>query len=98
VTKYCIQCDNQFVTKNKNQIYCSAECRSVATKEKILQRYKYSKTQSRLGKTRLCAGGCGTKISIYNDAGFCESCGMSNKKLNQALKEIKRYFDYEQMD
>lgn len=96
--KFCQQCDNVFNSKNKNQIYCSPECRSAATKDKILQRYKQSKVKARMGKERLCAGGCGVALSIYNDAGFCNACSIHNKKLQQTLKEIKRYFDYEQMD
>ena len=96
MNKFCKSCDIQFQTSNKNQIYCSAECRSNATKEKILQRYKVSKVKSRTSKSRKCAGGCGIEISIYNDIGFCNSCMMSKRKLDQTLKDIKGFFDYEQ--
>ena len=96
MTKFCKQCDEQFDSNNKNQIYCSSDCRSLATKEKIMQRYKVSKAQSRVGKDRKCAGGCGTIISIYNNIGFCNSCMLSKRKLDQALKDIKGLFDYEQ--
>ena len=95
MSKFCKSCDKQFQTNNKNQIYCSADCRSLATKEKILQRYKVSKVKSRTSKNRKCAGGCGITISIYNDIGFCNSCMMSKRKLDQTLKDIKGYFDYE---
>lgn len=61
-----------------------------------MQRYKVSKASSRVGKNRRCSGGCGTLISIYNDIGFCNVCMVSKKKLDQALKEIKDFFDYEQ--
>jgi hypothetical protein len=61
-----------------------------------MQRYKVSKAQSRVGKDRKCAGGCGTIISIYNNIGFCNSCMLSKRKLDQALKDIKGLFDYEQ--
>lgn len=61
-----------------------------------MQRYKVSKAASRVGKNRKCAGGCGTRISIYNDVGFCNVCMVSKKKLDQALKEIRDFFDYEQ--
>lgn len=61
-----------------------------------MQRYKVSKASSRVGKNRKCAGGCGTYISIYNDVGFCNVCMVSKRKLDQALKEIKDFFDYEQ--
>ena len=96
MSKFCKSCDKQFQTNNKNQIYCSADCRALATKEKILQRYKVSKAKSRTSKTRKCAGGCGITISIYNDIGFCNACMMSKKKLDQTLKDIKGFFDYEQ--
>jgi hypothetical protein len=94
--KYCQWCDKQFSSSNKNQIYCNAECRKLATKQKILQRYKVTKVKSRSGKERKCAGGCDTTLSIYNDVGFCNTCMMSKRKLDQALKEIKDYFDYEE--
>lgn len=96
MTKFCQQCDKQFSSNNKNQIYCSADCRTVATKEKIMQRYKVSKAQSRVGKDRRCAGGCGTIVSIYNNVGFCNTCMVSKRKLDQAIKDIKEYFQYEQ--
>jgi hypothetical protein len=96
VTKFCQQCDIQFSSNNKNQIYCSAECRGIATKQKIMQRYKVSKAASRVGKQRKCAGGCGTIISIYNDVGFCNICMLSKRKLDQTLKDIREFFDYEQ--
>ena len=96
MSKFCQQCDTQFESNNRNQIYCSSECRTIATKEKIMQRYKVSKASSRVGKNRRCAGGCGTLISIYNDIGFCNVCMASRRKLDQALKEIREFFDYEQ--
>jgi hypothetical protein len=96
VTKFCQQCDTQFISNNKNQIYCCPDCRTIATKEKIMKRYRVSKAQSRVGKDRKCAGGCGTIISIYNNIGFCNSCMISKKKLDQTLKDMKELFDYEQ--
>ena len=96
MSKFCKLCDKQFETNNKNQIYCCSDCRSDATKEKILQRYRVSKVRSRASKSRKCSGGCGIEISIYNDVGFCNSCMMSKKKLDQTLKDIKGLFDYEQ--
>ena len=96
MNKFCKLCDEQFQTNNKNQIYCSPDCRSTATKEKIMQRYKVSKVRSRASKSRKCAGGCGIEISIYNDVGICNNCMMSKRKLDQTLKDIKGFFDYEQ--
>lgn len=96
MSKFCKLCDEQFESNNKNQIYCCAECRSTATKEKIIQRYKISKIRSRVDKPRKCAGGCGIEVSIYNNIGFCNSCMVNRKKLEQTLKDIKGFFDYEQ--
>ena len=61
-----------------------------------MQRYKVSKVKVRATKSRKCAGGCGIEISIYNDIGFCNSCMMSKRKLDQTLKDIKGFFDYDQ--
>jgi hypothetical protein len=94
--KHCEWCDESFDTTSKNQIYCDAECRTNATKQKIVQRYKITKAQERIGKDRRCAGNCDTILSIYNDNGFCDSCLVNNKKLDRTLKEIKDFFDYEQ--
>lgn len=93
--KHCQWCDNSFDTKSKNQIYCSIECRTIATKEKVLQRYKITKSKERVGKDRLCAGGCNTKLSIYNDNQFCDPCLINNKKLDRFLKDMKDYFKYD---
>ena len=94
--KHCEWCDNSFDTKSKNQIYCSIECRTEATKQKVVQRYKITKAKDRVGKDRRCAGGCNTLLSIYNDNGFCDTCLTNNKKLDKTLKEIKGLFEYEQ--
>jgi len=93
--KHCEWCDNNFDTKSKNQIYCSIECRTEATKQKVVQRYKITKAKERVGKERRCAGGCNTLLSIYNDNNFCDTCLINNKKLDRFLKEIKDYFDYD---
>ena len=95
MNKICQWCEKDFFTKNKNQIYCSVDCRTHATKQKITQRYQMSKFKSRLGKERRCAGGCETLLSAYNDETFCNSCLVNNKKVDKFIKEIKDYFDYE---
>jgi len=94
--KHCEWCDNSFETESKKQIYCGADCRTLATKKKIVQRYKITKAKERIGKDRRCAGGCGSLLSIYNDNGFCDQCLVNKKKVDKTLKEIKDYFDYEQ--
>jgi len=94
--KQCEKCDTYFKPKVTYQIYCSDECRTVATKEKISERYLITRRQKRKNKIRMCLGGCGTKLSIYNDDGFCANCNVSKKAVDKMLKQIKGYFDYEQ--
>lgn len=89
IKKYCVWCDDEFTTKIGNQIYCSPECRDLATKEKIMARYKVNKVKNRKNKERRCSNGCGTVLSMYNDSGFCTQCMASSKKLDKTLKEIK---------
>jgi hypothetical protein len=94
--KHCEWCDNSFKTKSKNQIYCSVECRTLATKEKVVKRYKFTKAKERQGKNRRCAGGCNTLLSIYNDNSFCDNCLTNNKRVDKTIREIKDFFEYEQ--
>ena len=94
--KSCQRCDKKFTPKVSYQIYCSDACRDESTKEKIAERYLRIKRQKRIGKARLCLGGCGMKLSIYNDDGFCANCNVSKKAVDKMLKEIKGYFDYGQ--
>lgn len=94
--KLCSRCDNQFKPTVSYQIYCSSNCRDAATKEKIAERYQITRRQKRKGKNRLCLGGCGTSLSIYNDDGFCANCNVSKKAVDKMLKELKGFFDYEQ--
>lgn len=94
--KLCSRCDNGFEPKVSYQIYCSESCREEATKEKINERYQLTRRQKRIGKKRICLGGCGTPLSIYNDSGFCVNCNVSKKAVDKMLKQIKGFFDYEQ--
>jgi hypothetical protein len=94
--KSCNKCDKRFNPKVSYQIYCSDTCREKATKEKIAERYQITRRQKRIGKIRRCLGGCGVKLSIYNDDGFCSNCNISKKTVDKMLKQIKGFFDYEQ--
>lgn len=94
--KSCDRCDSKFKPKVSYQIYCSEECRDLATKSKIAERYQLTRRQKRIGKVRRCLGGCGVQLSIYNDDGFCSNCNVSKKAVDKMLKEVKGYFDYEQ--
>lgn len=94
--KNCEWCAQNFNAKVTYQIYCCAECRECATKEKIAERYQINRIKNRSGKDRKCSGGCGVNISIYNNNGFCNSCMVNKKKVDQMLKELKGLFEYEQ--
>ena len=94
--KLCERCDNHFEPKVSYQIYCGEVCRDDATKEKITERYQITRRQKRIGKKRLCLGGCGEQLSIYNDAGFCSNCNISKKEVDKMLKQLKGIVDYEQ--
>ena len=94
--KLCDWCSNEFNPKVSYQVYCSVECRELATREKISERYQISRIKNRSEKKRKCSGGCGITISIYNENGFCNTCMINKKKVDQMLKELKGLFDYEQ--
>ncbi len=94
--KLCERCDKRFQPKVSYQIYCSQDCRDLATKDKIAERYQVSRRQKRIGKVRRCLGGCGVQLSIYNDSGFCSNCNVSQKAVEKMIKELKGIIDYEQ--
>ncbi|MEY4335072.1 MAG: hypothetical protein RLZZ196_3822 [Bacteroidota bacterium] len=87
-TKHCQWCDNTFETKISYQIYCSPNCREMATKEKIVARYQVARRSRRVGKERNCRS-CGNSLSIYNDDTICQSCLTDPQDVLKALKEIK---------
>jgi hypothetical protein len=93
--KNCSWCSSEFIPNVSYQIYCSVECRELATKEKISERYAASRRKTRFAKERKCAGGCDAILSIYNEKSFCDSCMVNNKKVEKMLKELKGLFDYE---
>lgn len=86
--KNCKWCDHEFESKISYQIYCSEECRDLATKEKIAQRYIQTRRQKRKGKNRVCKK-CGEKLSIYNDDPLCSQCDINPSDVKKALKDIK---------
>jgi hypothetical protein len=92
---YCAVCDQEFNPNSTKQIYCSTECRQQASKQKITERYEKEKVRKRIGKTRRCAGGCGTVLSIYNDTGMCDNCLEHKKRVGSFMRELKNYFEYE---
>jgi hypothetical protein len=86
--RHCNFCDRQFQQSVSYQIYCSVECRELATKEKIAARYLQSKRLKRKGKTRLCKS-CSAPLSIYNDHPVCSSCSVNPDAVSKAMKKIK---------
>jgi hypothetical protein len=86
--KHCQWCDQTFTTHIKYQIYCSVDCRTNATKEKIAARYVIERRQTRIGKNRRCKS-CKELLSIYNDESLCIKCNVNPKDVSKALKEIK---------
>lgn len=87
-TKHCSWCDHQFETALSYQIYCSAECREQATKQKIAEKYLKNKIKKRIGKVRLCKN-CGKQLSIYTEEAVCQSCEVVPDEVKNALKEIR---------
>jgi hypothetical protein len=92
--KHCEWCDNKFTQKVKYQIYCSADCRQLATKEKIAQRYIQERTKRRSLIKRFCKS-CGHLLSMYNETQLCESCDVNPKDVSKALKDIRKLIDGE---
>lgn len=86
--KHCSWCDTQFKTSLSYQIYCSADCREQATKEKIAQKYLKDKIKKRIGKVRLCKT-CNKQLSIYTEETICQACEVNPDEVRDALKEIR---------
>ena len=96
--KICDWCSEEFQPNVKYQIYCSSECRELATKEKVAERYNRERRKKLAAKERRCAGGCGTVLSMYNDSGFCSTCMVNEKKVNRALRELRGLIEYQRLD
>lgn len=90
--KHCQWCDEQFTTKISYQIYCSAECREAATKEKIVERYAFTRRNRRHGKVRKCKS-CSANLSAYNDEPLCTACVVNPNDVSKALKDIKEFMN-----
>lgn len=90
--KHCQWCDNQFTTDIAHQVYCSAECREEATKEKIAERYEIIRRRRMFGKKRYCKS-CSSLLSSYNDDSLCGSCYINPDEVMQELKVIKRFMN-----
>jgi len=95
--KVCDWCSNEFQPNVSYQIYCSVDCRQFATKEKVGERYQSRRRKKLAKKERRCGGGCGTVLSVYNSAGFCQNCMVNWRKVDKALKELKGIIEYEKL-
>jgi RecJ-like exonuclease len=87
--KHCQWCDTGFEAAVSYQIYCSAECREAATKEKIAERYQLSRISRRAGKVRKCKT-CDQSLSMYNDDPICSKCLINPTDISSVLKDMKR--------
>lgn len=87
-SKHCNWCDNSFEPNVPYQVYCSAECRSEATKEKIAERYNKNRRSSEKHKQRKCKS-CGSSLSVYNEDTLCANCHVDPTDVAKALREIR---------
>lgn len=86
--KHCDWCDSTFETSVSYQIYCSAECREFATKEKMAEKYAQNRRTKRVGKDRRCKS-CDSPLSVYNDDSLCVKCIVNPLEVKRAIKEIR---------
>lgn len=79
------ECEQDFERKKHNQIYCSDECRRVATNKRLMERYYERKDRlaRKLEHSVYCK--CGTIISRYNESGRCFNCLQNGNVDNAAL-------------
>lgn len=96
--KTCDWCSEEFRPNVSYQIYCSIECRELATKEKVNEKYRIKRRQKLSQKERRCSNGCGTLLSIYNESSFCSKCQIDEKTVNRMLRELKGLIEYERFD
>ena len=79
-------CDNKFLKRVHNQIFCNPACCQIATNERILNRY-YEKKKP-ISKNRVCKKrSCSTLLSVYNRESICETCSRKDqmKALNRKI-------------
>lgn len=87
------ECGQPFSPAKHNQVYCSAECRQIATNARVMQRY-YEDKDRKNGKERICSvRGCGSKLSRYNETDTCARCSAAKESL--ARVQIMEFIRYE---
>lgn len=82
----CAWCVAEFKAATNNQIYCGPECRQAATKHRSEQVRVIKRKRKR---DKVCAGGCGTLLSMYNESNYCTICMVSKHELKRVIKEIR---------
>jgi predicted nucleic acid-binding Zn ribbon protein len=85
--KICEWCGKDFEANVSYQIYCSSDCRAIATKNNSLIRQRQKKAEARKGKDRRCAT-CNKPLSVYNDESFCSSCIGSTKDYKKFIRGL----------
>lgn len=78
------ECGREFEPNRHNQKFCSDDCCRRATNARLMEQY-YARKARRQGQARLCANGCGTRLSRYNDGNLCGAC--ERRKSEDARKE-----------
>ncbi len=46
----------------------------------------------------MCAGKCGTRLSLYNEHTHCAVCYINSKEVNKKIKQIRMFFHEYQDD
>jgi hypothetical protein len=67
------ECGVMFIASTHNQKYHTDECCRRATNARLMEQY-YERKARRQGRVRVCANGCGTRLSRYNDGKICQKC------------------------
>lgn len=86
--KICDWCSHDFEANVSYQIYCGAECRTAATRDKNAAKQRDKRYRSRKYKERKCAT-CKSPLSIYNDSSFCSGCIGDKKEFKRFLRGLK---------
>lgn len=91
----CHHCLEAFTAKTDMQVYCSKECSYEATKIKRREKRRLEAISRRMKECRYCANGCGARLSAYNEGTVCSNCNVDNSVVDQAVENLKGYFDFE---
>ena len=88
--KQCEWCGARFTPKANYQIYCSTECRTAQTQKTQQEKRWKNRVNKNKSAKRICAGGCGTTLSIYNLSNYCSRCGVDKKKLDKEISNLDK--------